>query len=180
LLVSDDIGKGEREQTRPSFQIETVVGAGVQMLNPHRLQLAVERFNPFARVPQILIVRPSVGGHVLTPHRHQPHPGRREDTGSIKVRTVAFVAEDGRPRWQDHRQFMNRSQIVIGSRQQVKADWDTVGGTDQMQAPTEELLVLGGAVAAEGFVPHFLAAAGMLVLPLVRLTASIASRTFSN
>src|SRR4051794_34171199 len=55
---------------------------------------------------------------------------------------------------------MHRGQIMISGRQHLKTDWNTLGATDQMQAPTKEFLVFGSAVAAELASSHFAAAAG--------------------
>ena len=127
------------------------------MLHTHRLQLTINSFNAPTIQAQVVVIGPSVRRHVATAHRHKTNASRRENRVGVRVRDVAFVAKDASPFGQNEGQFMDRRQILLGSRQQVKTDWNTVWGTNQVQAPTEELFLLGRAVAAKGFATHLLA-----------------------
>ena len=70
---------------------------------------------------------------------------------------IAFIAKDCRAVGQHKGQFMDRRQILLARRQQVKTDGNASRVTHQMQAPAEELFAFGRTIAAIGFTPHFFA-----------------------
>lgn len=61
------------------FQFHAPVGAGVQLLDPHGGQLAVEGLDPLAVGAQGERVGPVVRAHVGLAERHQPHAGLGQD-----------------------------------------------------------------------------------------------------
>src|SRR5258708_10511987 len=102
-----------------------MIGTSMKMLHTHGLQLTIKRFNPPTIQAQVVLVGPSVRGHVATPHGHKTNASRRENRVSVRVRNIAFVAKDGSALVQTHSQFMNTSQIMLGSRQPVKTHLNT-------------------------------------------------------
>lgn len=98
MLDRDDIGESQRKQTRPRFQVETVVRARVKLLNTHGFQLTVERFNALAIVGQIVIIRPGVSDvntvlsdrFLADSHLAQL---RRVHADSIRIATVTANAD---------------------------------------------------------------------------------------
>ena len=48
------MGESKRKQTCPSLQVKAELGTGVKLLNAHRLQLTIDRLNPFAVERQVV------------------------------------------------------------------------------------------------------------------------------
>src|SRR5436309_9419666 len=137
-----------------------MIGRSMKRLHSHGLQLTIKGVNrPTIQAP-VVLVGPRVRGHVARPHGHKTKARRGEKGVRVRVRNITFVAKDGSALGQTHSQFMNRRQILLGSRPQVKTQRNTVRGTKQVQAPAEELFVLGGAIATKGFATYLLAARG--------------------
>src|SRR5260221_7535327 len=132
----------------------------MKMLYTHRLHLTVDGFNTLAIQAQVEFIRPRVRGHVAATNSDKANTSRRQDRLGIRVADVGFVAEDSSTLSQHDGQFMNGRQILLGGRQQVKTDWDTFRGANQVQTPAEKLFALGGTIATKGFAAYFLAARG--------------------
>jgi len=146
LLV--DIQTGEGEQGRMDFDFQARDGADVQMGDAHGSELAVDRFDGQAEGAQAALLGARVRGHVVLVQRHEHTAAGRADHGLVGGAVVALVAVDPRPLRQIDRQFVDGREVVQAAGQQGEGHGQAVRRADQVQAPAEELLVLGGAVAA--------------------------------
>ena len=88
------------------------------------------------------------------------HAGLCQDAGFIVGAVVGFVGVDVGTGRQPIEQFVNRGEIMVARREQDTGHGHARCRADQMQTPTEELLLLGRAVAAVGAPPHLATAAG--------------------
>ena len=70
------------------------MGARIEMLSAHSLHLGVKGFNAFAVEQQVIIVSPSVGGHVFATSGDQTDIDSLEDRGGIGSGDIAFVTEE--------------------------------------------------------------------------------------
>ena len=100
-----------------------MIGASMKMLNTHRLQLAINCFNPSTIEPQVIVIRPRVWGHVAPTGSHKTYSCRGEDSQRIGVRDVAFVSQDRRAFRQPKGQFVKGCQILFGGSRGGSARW---------------------------------------------------------
>ena len=80
-----------------------------------------------------LIDKPFAWLHLGTSHWDEPNACLCQNAGLIISTILGLVAKQSRALWQYNRQFVQRCQIMKGSRQQLKADWYARRRADQMQ-----------------------------------------------
>ena len=69
------MGESKRKQTCPSLEVKAELGTGMKLLNAHRLQLTIDRLNPFAVERQVVIICPGIRQPIGTLRRDQTYPG---------------------------------------------------------------------------------------------------------
>src|SRR5438105_14702197 len=119
----------------------------VKTLNTHTFELAVSRFNAHAILTKLVVIQPGIRPHIGSADGNETHARLGQNAGFALEVDVALVGKDPCARRQLDQQFMNGSELMLTSGQEVKGDWQTLRRADQMQAPTKELLVLGRTVA---------------------------------
>ena len=90
------------------FQVEPLIGAGMEPLEAHALQLAVERFDSFAMVLQVQFIDPVVRLHIDFANRHQAHPGVGLNRSFIIRAIEGFIAQGFSSLRQAKEQFLHR------------------------------------------------------------------------
>ena len=142
-----DVSAGQGQHGGPDLEIEAGVGAGAQVLHAHRLRLAVDRLDGRAEGAQTSALGRHVRDHVVLADRLEVDTGVVPDARLVGGTVVGLVGVDPGVGRQAIEEFVDGGEVVVARREQGVGDGDAVGGADQVQAPAEDLLFLGRAVA---------------------------------
>ena len=112
-MLVENVRKSESKNRSKSLESKAGIGARIEMLSTHALHLGVEGFNVFAVEAQVVIVSPSVRGHIFATSGNQADIERLEKRGGIRRRDIAL--EPGAVR-QDQGQFVDGCQVLVSRR----------------------------------------------------------------
>jgi len=136
--------------TSYATEIGARIGAGAQALDANRLGLALDGLDGRAEGAQAGELRCRVGAHVVLADRYKVDVGVVQDARLVGGAVIGLVGVDPGAGRQAREEFMDGSQVMVARGEQDGGDRHTSRGADQVQAPSEVALLLGGAVATVG------------------------------
>jgi hypothetical protein len=146
------VDASESQQRGKHFDGKAGVGAGVQALYAHTLQLAVDCLNSMPIATQTAPLVKGVGLHVGFVPGHEVYTialGGGSQCSLDLGTDVPFVSVHSGSFGQAKCQLIDGSEVMPGSGQQLKAHWYSLWGTDQMQSPPKEEPFLSSTLAEE-------------------------------
>jgi hypothetical protein len=147
--------KSQCKQGSEDFKGETIIGAGVEALETHFLQLTVDRFDLATMGIKQGGVCSAVAAHVLAIARHQAYTAIDVGQEFILLADIAFVSDDDTAFRQAGQQILYSHQFIPVGGQHLERNRDTLSTAHQVQLPAKVMLVATGAVAVECSPLHF-------------------------
>jgi len=132
------------------FDLQAGDGADMQMGQTHGGEVAVDRLDGQADGAQPTLLGACVRRHGVLVQGHEDTPATGADDRLVGRTVVGVVPVDPRPLGQLNRQLVEGGEVVPATRQEREGDGQAVRRADKVQAPAEDLVLLGRAGAAGG------------------------------